>query len=135
MGIGAHIHPSLNPLSFQENFFAGVIKHLCAIIVFTYPNAASYKYVSNSTLSGSTWLSWGTENYKSILCHIDSSHYKICCVDGFANMYLALSAIIAVEMLGVSYGEPMTMKDSQDDPAKITPQGERKVGVQEEDSC
>lgn len=131
MGTGAHIHLSLNPPSLQENFFAGVIKHLRAIIAFTYPNAASYERVSDSTLSGSTWVSWGTENRESPLRRIEGSHYEIRCADGFANMYLALSAIIAAGMLGVSHGEPMTMKDSQDDPAKITPEEREKLGIKE----
>lgn len=131
MGTGAHIHLSLNPPSLQENFFAGVIKHLRAIIAFTYPNAASYERVSDSTLSGSTWVSWGTENRESPLRRINGSHYELRCADGFANMYLALSAIIAAGMLGVSHGEPMTIKDCQDDPAKITPEAREKLGIKE----
>lgn len=132
IGTGAHIHLSLNPPSFQENFFAGVLKHLRAIIAFTYPNAASYERVSSSTLSGSTWVSWGTENRESPLRRIEGSHYEIRCADGFANMYLALSAIIAAGMLGVTHGEPMTMKDSQDDPAKITPEAREQLGIKEQ---
>lgn len=131
LGTGAHIHLSLNPPSLHENFFAGVIKHFRAIIAFTYPNAASYERVSDSTLSGSTWVSWGTENRESPLRRINGSHYEIRCADGFANMYLALSAIIAAGMLGVSHGEPMTMKDCQDDPAGITPEERGKLGIKE----
>lgn len=132
LGTGAHIHLSLNPPSLQENFFAGVIKHLRAIIAFTYPNAASYERVSASTLSGSTWVSWGTENRESPLRRIEGSHYEIRCADGFANMYLALSAIIAAGMLGVSHGEPMTMKDSQYDAAKMTAEEREQLGIKEE---
>lgn len=131
MGTGAHIHLSLDPPALQANFFAGVIKHLRAIIAFTYPNAASYERVSDSTLSGSTWVSWGTENRESPLRRIRGSHYEIRCADGFANMYLALSAIIAAGMLGVSHGEPMTMKDCQVDPAKIMPEEREKLGIKE----
>ncbi|MCJ1347901.1 hypothetical protein MMC31_006131 [Peltigera leucophlebia] len=130
-GTGAHIHISLDPPSLQENFFAGVIKHLRAIIAFTYPNAASYERASDSTLSGSTWVSWGTENRESPLRRIKGSHYEIRCADGLANMYLALSAIIAAGLLGVSRGEPMTMKDCQDDPAKMTPEEREKLGIKE----
>lgn len=131
IGTGAHIHLSLNPPSLHENFFAGVLKHLRAIIAFTYPNAASYERVSPSTLSGSTWVSWGTENRESPLRRIEGSHYEIRCVDGFANMYLVLSAVIAAGMLGVTHGEAMTMKDSQDDPAKISPEAREQLGIRE----
>lgn len=129
MGTGAHIHLSLNPPNLHENFFAGVLKHLRAILAFTYPNAASYDRVSDSTLSGSRWVSWGTENRESPLRRIDGSHYEIRCADGFANMYLALSAILAAGMLGVSHREPMTMKDCQDDPAKIRSEERERLGI------
>lgn len=82
-------------------------------------------------MSGSTWVSWSTDNRESPLRRIDGSHYEIRCADGVANMYLALSAIIAAGMLGGSHGEPMTMKDSQDDAAKITPEEREKLGIKE----
>ena len=129
LGTGEHIHLSLTPPDLHEMFFAGVLKHLRAIIAFTYPNAASYDRVSDSTLSGSTWVSWGTQNRESPVRRIGGSHYEIRCADGFANMYLAMSAILGAGLLGVADGEPLTMKDFQDDPAKLSRQELEALGI------
>lgn len=131
VGTGEHIHLSLTPPGLHEMFFAGVLKHLRAIIAFTYPNAASYDRASDSTFSGSTWVSWGTENRESPVRRIDGSHYEIRCADGFANMYLALSAILGAGVLGVTDHEPLTMKDCPHDPAKISQQEREALGIRE----
>lgn len=131
VGTGAHIHLSLTPPHLHEMFFAGVLKHLRAIIAFTYPNDASYDRVSDSTFSGSRWVSWGTENRESPIRRIDGSHYEIRCADGFANMYLALSAIMGAGLLGVADRESLTMKDCQEDPAKISQQEREALGIRQ----
>lgn len=131
VGTGAHIHLSLTPPDWHKMFFAGVLKHLRALTAFTYPNAASYDRVSDSTFSGSTWVSWGTENRESPIRRIDGSHYEIRCADGFANMYFAISAILAAGLLGIAGREPMTMKDCQEDPAKISQEEREALGIRQ----
>lgn len=131
VGTGEHIHLSLTPPGLHETFFAGVLKHLRAIVAFTYPNAASYDRVSDSSFSGSRWVSWGTENRESPVRRINGSHYEIRCADGFANMYLALSAILGAGLLGVTDREPLTMKDCQEDPAKISQQEREALGIRQ----
>lgn len=131
VGTGAHIHLSLTPPDWHNTFFAGVLKHLRAIAAFTYPNAASYDRASDSTFSGGVWVSWGTENRESPIRRVDGSHYEIRCADGFANMYFALSAILAAGLLGVAGREPMTMKDCQEDPAKISQQEREALGIRQ----
>lgn len=131
VGTGAHVHLSLTPPNLHHSFFAGVLKHLRALTAFTYSNAASYDRASDSTFSGSTWVSWGTENRESPIRRIDGSHYEIRCVDGFANMYFAISAIIAAGLLGVAGREPMTMKDCPRDPAKISQEEREALGIRQ----
>lgn len=131
VGTGAHIHLSLTPPNLHHFFFAGVLKHLRALTAFTYPNAASYDRASDSTFSGSTWVSWGTENRESPIRRIDGSHYEIRCVDGFANMYFAISAILAAGLLGVAGREPMAMKDCYGDPAKISQEEREALGIRQ----
>lgn len=131
VGTGAHIHLSLTPPDLHEMFFAGVLKHLRALTAFTYSNAASYDRASDSTFSGSTWVSWGTENRESPVRRVDGSHYEIRCADGFANMYFAMSAILAAGLLGVARREPMTMKDCKKDPAKISQKEREALGIRQ----
>lgn len=131
VGTGAHIHLSLTPSGLHEMFVAGVLKHLRAIVAFTYPNAASYDRVSDSTFAGSTWVSWGTENRESPLRRIEGSHYEVRCADGFANMYLALSAILGAGLQGITDREPLTMKDCQEDPAKVSQQEREALGIRQ----
>lgn len=131
VGTGAHVHLSLTPPNLHEFFFAGVLKHLRALTAFTYPNDASYDRASDSTFSGSTWVSWGTENRENPIRRIDGSHYEIRCVDGFANMYFAISAILAAGLLGVVAREPMTMKDCPRDPAKISQEEREALGIRQ----
>lgn len=131
VGTGAHVHLSLTPPNLHQFFFAGVLKHLRALTAFTYPNDASYDRASDSTFSGSTWVSWGTENRESPIRRIEGSHYEIRCVDGFANMYFAISAIIAAGLLGVAAREPMTMKDCPGDPAKISQEEREALGIRQ----
>lgn len=131
VGTGAHIHLSLTPPDLHDMFFAGVLKHLRAIVAFTCPNAASYDRASDSTFSGGMWVSWGTENRESPIRRIEGSHYEIRCADGFANMYFAVSAILAAGLLGVAGREPMTLKDCQEDPAKISQKQREALGIRQ----
>ncbi len=131
LGNGAHIHISFTPPHLQEMFYAGVLKHLRAITAFTYPNAASYERVGDSMLSGSSWVSWGTQNRETPLRRIEGSHYEIRCADGFANMYLAVSAIIGAGLLGVSDAEPIALKDCQADPATLSEEQRHELGIRD----
>lgn len=131
LGTGAHIHMSFTPPHLHEMFYAGVLKQLQTITAFTYSNAASYERVSDSTLSGSSWVSWGTQNRETPLRRIEGSHYEIRCADGFANMYLALAVIIGAGLLGISDAEPMALKDCQVDPANLSQEQRQELGIRD----
>ena len=51
-GTGAHVHVSLMPPDKHEYFLAGILKHLPAIVAFTYPNDVSYERVVDSVWAG-----------------------------------------------------------------------------------
>ena len=58
VGTGAHTHMSFTPAHYWEMFYAGVLKHLDAIVAFSYSNDASYERVADGVWAGSTWMTW-----------------------------------------------------------------------------
>lgn len=128
-GTGAHIHLSILPANTWQAFFAGILKHLRAIAAFTYPNEASYKRVADGVWAGSTWIAWGTQNRETPLRRVKGSHFEIKCVDGLSNPYLSLAAIIGAGVRGVLNKEPLVMKDCDSDPAKLSGEERRELGI------
>lgn len=65
----------------------------------------------DSTWSGGTWLAYGDENRETPLRRVshDDAHWEIRCLDGTANVYLFIAALIEAGMCGVE-GNPAEMK-------------------------
>jgi glutamine synthetase len=110
-GIGAHLHFSFDDLSLEESFIAGILKHLPAICSFTVPTVVSYDRLVDSGWAGGRWVAWGTQNRETPLRKISPGHWEFKCLDGTANMYLAVAAIIAAGRLGVEEGLMLHGKD------------------------
>jgi glutamine synthetase len=135
-GTGSHVHLSIaSPIgkekAIYEAFYAGVLGHLRAIIAFTYSNPASYDRVADGCWAGGRWVTWGTQNRETPLRKIDGSHWEMKCIDGLANVYLAIAAIITAGRLGVSGQEELTWLDCQEDPASLSEQDRRRYGITE----
>ncbi len=130
-GSGAHVHMSMTPLHQYEMFYAGVLKHLRAIAAFTYSNAASYERAGDSVWAGGTWVAYGSQNREAPLRKIEDSHWELKCMDGLANPYLALSAIIGAGLQGILDKEVLTMKDCTKDPAALTEEEKTDFGISE----
>lgn len=128
-GTGAHIHFSFTPPELHEMFYAGVLDHLRSIAAFTYPHDSSYERVVDSAWAGGTWVSWGKENRETPLRQIEGSHFEFKCADGLANMYLALSIIIAAGLRGVLESQPMTVKNCSVDPATLSDAERKQLGI------
>lgn len=130
-GTGAHTHISIDPPDGYEMFYAGILKHLQAITAFTYPCEASYDRVADGCWAGGTWVAWGTQNREAPLRKIEGSHWEVKCMDGLANPYLALSAILGAGLNGISVKEPLEMKDCQQDPASLDSGKRKTLGINE----
>ncbi|TGO47975.1 hypothetical protein BCON_0256g00030 [Botryotinia convoluta] len=126
LGTGAHVHLSIpTPEGEKEqtytHFYAGILKHLCAITAFTYGNPASYdRMLAVGGWAGSTWVTWGTQNRETALRKIDGSHWELRCMDGLANVYLALAAVIGAGVEGVISKDKMTWLDCHMNPAELS---------------
>lgn len=128
-GTGSHIHISLNPPDPYEMFYAGILKHIRAITAFTYPNATSFDRVVASHWAGGEYVAWGKQNRETPLRQIDGSHFEIKCVDGFANMYLALGVILGAGLLGILNSEPLLLRNCPADPSSLRIDERRKLGI------
>ncbi|KAI9774099.1 MAG: hypothetical protein M1840_005192 [Geoglossum simile] len=130
-GTGAHIHISMTPETDYRMFYAGVLKYLRAIVAITYPNAQSYGRVCDGIWAGGTWVAWGTQNRETPLRKISGSHWEVKCVDGFANTYLALSAILCAGLQGLLDKEELVIKDCAPDPSTLSSDERKELGVTE----
>ena len=119
IGQAAHAHISFNrggrPVRelewMDKSFMAAVLEHMPGLCAFTMPQAASYGRVVDDSWTGGTWIAWGQENREVPLRRSGYLRWEIRCLDGFANMYLALCAIVAVGLYGMQYKVKMTLRD------------------------
>ncbi|KAF4633651.1 hypothetical protein G7Y89_g4467 [Cudoniella acicularis] len=133
-GTAAHAHISItSPIGDKtevyEAFYAGILRHLPAILAFTYSNPTSYDRAADGCWAGGRWVAWGTQNRETALRKIEGSHWEIKCIDGLANIYLAMAAIISSGTQGVADKEPMVWGDCQKDPAELDIDEREKLGV------
>lgn len=111
-GSGAHVHLSLNPPAKEMDFFVGgVLKHLPALCAFTLPQESSYSRVRDNSWTGGTWVAWGTQNRETPLRKVQDGRWEVRCVDGFANMYFALTGIVGAGLLGLKEGADLHPSD------------------------
>ncbi|CAE7209875.1 hypothetical protein P3342_011949 [Pyrenophora teres f. teres] len=103
IGTAAHAHVSLHPPDRDMQFFVGgVLKHLPALCAFSMPEEVSYARVEDDSWTGGTWVAWGTQNRETPLRRITLGHWELRCMDGLANVYFALSAILGAGLLGLA---------------------------------
>jgi len=139
VGSGQHVHISLhsNSMSHQEleeremSFFASVLEHLSSICAFSLPNEMSYERVKDDMWTGGTWCCWGTQNREVPLRRVNAGHWEIRCFDGFANPYLALSALLAAGLVGLRDSVEMNSKDCGENPARLTKDQRNESGIVE----
>jgi len=114
-------------------FAAGVIRHLPALMSFTAANVNSYERIKPSTWSAA-YQCWGINNREAPLRltglagQPESLNFELKTVDGTANPYIALAAIIAAGISGIRKGLSLS-SPVQVDPASLTEEQRNKAGV------
>ncbi|KAI1128315.1 glutamine synthetase [Nemania abortiva] len=124
-GSATHAHMSVSSRNggdpdVYESFYAGILEHFCALIAFTYANPTSYERMVDSCWAGGRWVTWGTQNKEAPLRKCEDSHWELKTLDGLANPYLAIAAVLAAGIEGVRTRTPLKWKDCIEDPAKLT---------------
>lgn len=146
-GSSAHAHVSIhNPPSlgtkpvdglsvYEEAFLAGLLEHLPALAAFTLPTPASYKRVADGVWSGGTYVAYGTENRETPIRIANASspgsrNFELRFIDGTANPYLALSAILSAALLGIKDKVKLNVQDlKQKSAAELSEAERKKLGV------
>ncbi|KAF1956705.1 developmental protein-like protein fluG [Byssothecium circinans] len=131
VGTAAHVHISMDPPDRDMQFFVGgVLRHLPAICAFAMPEAESYGRVKDDHWTGGTYIAWGTQNRETPLRRVSPGRWEVRCLDGFANMYFALSALLAAGMIGLKRNETdYLQKDVQYNPAQLDDEGRAAYGI------
>ncbi|MCJ1384976.1 hypothetical protein MMC17_008094 [Xylographa soralifera] len=132
-GTGQHIHLSMTQNGDEpdeavyNNFYAGILKHARAICAFTYPLPESYARTGDGLWAGGRYVAWGSLNRETPLRKIEGSHWEVRFVDGFANSYLALAALLGAGLQGSS----VMPKDCTEDPGTLSEEEIAALGIRE----
>ncbi|KAF4582816.1 developmental protein FluG [Ophiocordyceps camponoti-floridani] len=127
-GSASHVHLSMTSQAY-ESFYAGVLTHLRAICAFTLSSPVSYDRVRQGTFAGGTWVAWGTQNRETALRKIKGSHWEVKCMDGLANPYLAISAILFAGWLGLEGGYELSWGDCTREPHLLSRSEREALGI------
>lgn len=152
VGNGIHLHLSLwdgerNVLAdgsgpegltdIGESFVAGILHELRAIVAITCPSPLSYLRLQPHHWSGATQC-WGLENREAAIRFIRGmgrtgsvgTNVEVKPIDGTANPFLALGAILAAGLSGIRTGDrlpPATVED----PSGLTDAEHERRGVRQ----
>jgi glutamine synthetase len=96
----------LSPMAYS--FIAGMLGHAQAVAALTCPTVNSYKRLASAAPeSGASWspvfATYGGNDRTHMLRIPDGGRVENRCVDGSANPYLAISALVATGMDGVEH--------------------------------
>lgn len=135
-GTASHAHFSLNgPLQLvdrhKDAFLAGVLHHLPSILAFSLPLEESYARIASGVWAGGEWITWGTQNREVPLRKCGTAHWELKTVDGIANMYLAMAALLAAGLDGLHKRMALTQKDTLIDASTMSEQERRSHGITE----
>ena len=114
-----------------EPFYAGILNHLPALLAFTYASPASYERMADGCWAGGRWITWGTLNKETPLRKCDGAHWEFKVLDGLANPYLVIAAVLGAGIQGVKSGEPLKWGDCTADPARLTEAQRYELGIYE----
>ncbi|KAJ3490279.1 hypothetical protein NLI96_g1520 [Meripilus lineatus] len=139
-GSAAHAHISVHPIdtrstgdlsgdvaptlsSHSRSFLQSLLNYLPSITIFGLPTKFSYARMHDGIWSGGTWAGWGIEA-REVPIRVTGGvapptlpggqgggqHFEIRCVDGTANPYLTLAAIVGVGAKGVAENLELTTR-------------------------
>lgn len=127
-------HENLNQI--EASFLAGVLEHLPSIALLALPTTSSYKRMLDGVWSGGTYVCWGTDNREAPmrLCNApspSSRNFELKTVDGTANPYLALAAVLASGAEGIATAKELTIKECRGEKtaAQLDEKGREALGI------
>ncbi|KAJ5296973.1 uncharacterized protein N7443_007866 [Penicillium atrosanguineum] len=128
-GNAAHAHVSIDPPTHEDAFLAGILDHYPSITAFTLSSEASYERVRSGIWAGSEWVTWGFQNREAPMRKIGPGHWEFKSLDGLANMYLAMAALLAGGNIGLDAKLALTVKECTVDAATLSHSQRADLGI------
>lgn len=128
-GSAAHVHISITPSTQEDSFLAGIFEYFRSITAFTLSSEASYERVRPGIWAGSEWVTWGFQNREAPVRKIEPGHWEFKPLDGVANMYLAMAALLAGGYIGLEEMLPLTVKECTVDAATLSHSERADLGI------
>jgi glutamine synthetase len=152
-GSGAHTHLSIHPTAqpptnpppanpntnkdttltpLERSFLQGLLENLPSSTAFTLPTAASYDRVQDGIWAGGTYACWGEDNKEAAVRLAGppgSHHFEVRTVDGTANPYIALAAILGLGLVGVQKGLELKIEAVDGSAALLSAEERTKRGI------
>jgi glutamine synthetase len=126
-GVGQHMHISLSSDAKDDSFLAGVLDSVPAISAISMPNFDSYL---RRDFAGGDWVSWDNENRTCSIRKIRRAYWEFRFIDGTANNYLTLVAILGVGMAAWEKGQELNMKPMSGRSPKLDEESRRELGIE-----
>ncbi|CRG82816.1 Protein fluG [Talaromyces islandicus] len=128
-GTASHAHFSISPPTHQDSFLAGILAHFSSITAFSLSQDISYARVASGVWAGSEWVTWGTQNREAPIRKISAGHWELKSLDGLANMYFAMSALLGAGYIGVNKSMPLLHGDCPADAATLSAKEREDLGI------
>ncbi|KAJ5377513.1 uncharacterized protein N7496_004922, partial [Penicillium cataractarum] len=128
-GTAAHAHISITPPAREDAFLAGIMEHYTSIVAFTMSQDSSYERVRSGIWSGSEWVAWGFQNREAPVRKISPGHWEFKSLDGVANPYLAVAALLAGGLIGLEKNLSLTVKECTVDASHLTSSERTALGI------
>ncbi|QGA21122.1 hypothetical protein EYB26_008832 [Talaromyces marneffei] len=128
-GTASHAHFSISPTTEEEPFLAGILARFSAITAFSLSQEVSYERVASGVWAGSEWVTWGTQNREAPIRKISAGHWELKQIDGLANMYLAMAALLAAGYLGIAHSLSLTHEDCPVDASTLSTAERQRLGI------
>ncbi|KAJ5111068.1 hypothetical protein N7532_001603 [Penicillium argentinense] len=128
-GSAAHTHISINKPEREDAFLAGILNHYPAIAAFTLSQDASYERVRSGIWAGSEWVAWGFQNREAPVRKIGAGYWEFKSVDGVANTYLAVAALLAGGYIGLNTGAKLTVEECTVDASSLSASERAELGI------
>jgi glutamine synthetase len=74
-------------------------------------------------------VTWGFQNREAPVRKIEAGHWEFKPLDGLANMYLAMAALLAGGYLGLDDDLPLTVKECTVDASTLTSSQRAELGI------
>ncbi|KAJ5114789.1 hypothetical protein NUU61_000548, partial [Penicillium alfredii] len=128
-GSATHAHVSITPPTREDCFLAGILAHYPAVAAFTLSQDASYDRVRSGIWAGSEWVAWGFQNREAPVRKIEPGHWEFKSLDGLANPYLAMAALLAGGYMGMKTEMSLSMQECTVDASTLSPSQRTALGI------